>query len=149
MDSFILTNRVHCGANHSEFVLLLFHVTDQSEGQYLSKLPSSERHFILTQLKSDHLLLPTWFVIVILTCCQEYRIAGNFRGRKLLQTGEKYDFHRENFRRLLACAMPKDATPPNFVEKNFTATKPGNLRRFSPLKVCRYMIYGSFYCSYQ
>ena len=40
-DSFILTNEVHCGANHSELVLLLFHVTDQSEGQHLSKLPSS------------------------------------------------------------------------------------------------------------
>ena len=44
-----------------------------------------------------------------------YRIAGNFRGRKLSRIGEKYDF-----RGLLAFAMPKDTTPPNFVEKTFT-----------------------------
>ena len=30
---------------------------------------------------------------------------------------EKYGFHRENFHILLAFAVPKDATPPNFVEK--------------------------------
>ena len=35
----------------------------------------------------------------------------NFRGRKLSQIGEKYDFHGENFRGLLAFATPKDATP--------------------------------------
>ena len=50
----------------------------------------------------------------------EYRIAGNFRGRKLSRIGEKYDFRRENFRGLLACAAPKDATPLNFAEKTFT-----------------------------
>ena len=33
--------------------------------------------------------------------------------------GEKYDFRRENFRRLFTFAMPKDATPPNFAEKTF------------------------------
>ena len=48
-----------------------------------------------------------------------YHIAGNFRGRKHLQIGKKYDFHRENFHGLLACAVPKDATPPNFVDKTF------------------------------
>ena len=49
-----------------------------------------------------------------------YRIAGNFRGRKLSWIGEKYDFRGENFHGLLACAAPKDATPPNFTEKTFT-----------------------------
>ena len=33
--------------------------------------------------------------------------------------GEKYNFHGENFHRLLTFAMPKDATPPNFAEKTF------------------------------
>ena len=37
-----------------------------------------------------------------------------------MRIGEKYDFHGENFRRLLAFAVPKDATSPNFVEKTFT-----------------------------
>ena len=46
-----------------------------------------------------------------------YCIAGNSRGRKLLQIGGKYDFHKENFCSLV---LPKDTTPPNFVEKTFT-----------------------------
>ena len=45
---------------------------------------------------------------------------GNFRERKISQNGKKQDFHRENFRRLLTRTMPKDSTPPNFVEKIFT-----------------------------
>ena len=48
-----------------------------------------------------------------------YRIAEKFRGRKLSQIGEKYDFHGENVRGLLASAAPKDATRPNFAEKTF------------------------------
>ena len=32
----------------------------------------------------------------------------------------KPDFRGGNFRRLLAFAVPKDTTPPNFVEKTFT-----------------------------
>ena len=51
--------------------------------------------------------------------CLMYRIAGSFRGRKLSQIDEKYDFYRENFCGLLTCAVPKDATPPNFAEKTF------------------------------
>ena len=43
-------------------------------------------------------------------------IVGNVWGRKL---GEKYDFHGEKFRGLLAFAVPKDTTTPNFVEKTF------------------------------
>ena len=46
-------------------------------------------------------------------------MAGNFQGRKLSRIGEKYDFRGENFHRLLACAVPKDATHPNFMEKTF------------------------------
>ena len=48
---------------------------------------------------------------------ENYRIAGNFRGRKPSRIGEKCDFRGENFRRLLAFAAPKDATLPNFAEK--------------------------------
>ena len=48
-----------------------------------------------------------------------YRIAGNFRGRKLSRIGEKYNFRGENFRGLLAFTMPKDTTLPNFTEKTF------------------------------
>ena len=48
-----------------------------------------------------------------------YRIAGNFRGRKLSQIGEKYNFRGENFRGYLTFAAPKDATLPKFAEKTF------------------------------
>ena len=41
-----------------------------------------------------------------------YCKVGNFRGRKLSQIG---DFQAENFRGLLAFAMQKDTTPPNFM----------------------------------
>ena len=43
----------------------------------------------------------------------------NFRGRKVSLIGEKYNFCGENLHRLLAFAMPKDATPQNFTEKTF------------------------------
>ena len=71
-----------------------------------------------------------------------YHIARNFRGRKFLRIGEKYDFHRENFCELLAFAMSKDTTPPNFVEKvSLIATKPGNSRKFISLE--SFMLYGT------
>ena len=70
-----------------------------------------------------------WFTC---TC----RIAGNFRGRKLSWIVEKYDFCGENFRRLLAFAVRKDATPQILRRKLLhIATKPWNLRNFSPSKV--------------
>ena len=53
----------------------------------------------------------------IWTVSFRYHMAGNFRGRKLSQIGKKYDFCGENFHRLLACAVLKDPTPPNFMEK--------------------------------
>ena len=34
-------------------------------------------------------------------------------------TVKRETFEGENFRELLACAAPKDATPPNFTEKTF------------------------------
>ena len=48
-----------------------------------------------------------------------YCVGENFRGRKLLRIGEKYNFCGENFRGLLAFAAPKDTTPQNFAEKTF------------------------------
>ena len=45
--------------------------------------------------------------------------SGKLLRRKLSQIGEKYDFLRVKFHTLLALAMPKDATSPNFAEKTF------------------------------
>ena len=71
-----------------------------------------------------------------------YRIAGNFRGRKLSRIGEKYDFHGENFRGLLTFAAPKDATPQISRRKlSRIATKLRNSQKFSPLKVFHYTVY--------
>ena len=39
---------------------------------------------------------------------------------KTSQIGEKYDFCGENFCGLIARAVLKDTTPPNFTEKTFT-----------------------------
>ena len=47
-----------------------------------------------------------------------YRIAGNFRGRKLSRISEKDDFGGKNLRIACLCRS-KDATPPNFAEKTF------------------------------
>ena len=59
--------------------------------------------------------------------------SGNFQGRKLSQIGEKYNFHRENFCGLLTHAVPKDTTPPNFMEKTFVNShKMQNVQKFSP-----------------
>ena len=64
-----------------------------------------------------------------------YRIAENFRGRKLSQIGDKYDFRKENFRGLLACAAPKNATPQILQRKlSLIATKPRNSWKFLPRK---------------
>ena len=70
-----------------------------------------------------------------------YCIVGNFRGRKL-QICEKYDFRGENFRRLPTFAVPKDATSQILGRKLLhIATKPQNLRKFSPSKVSHYTVY--------
>ena len=47
----------------------------------------------------------------------KYHIAGNFRGRNLLQIGGKYNFAEKTF---ADCSLvqPKDATLPNFTEMN-------------------------------
>ena len=71
-------------------------------------------------------------------CC-ELPYSGKLSREKLSQIGEKYDFHWENLRRLLAFTMPKDTTPPNFVEKTFANShKP---RKFSPSKVSHYTVH--------
>ena len=58
---------------------------------------------------------------------------------KLSQIGEKYDFHGENFRRSLAFAVPKDAMPPNFLEKTF-ANSHKTAKVFLPRKFSLYGI---------
>ena len=74
-----------------------------------------------------------------------YRIAGNFRGRKLPQIGEIYDFRGENFRgknfhELLACVVLKDATPQNFAQNTFANSH--KTVKFAKVfsKVSRYMV---------
>ena len=71
-----------------------------------------------------------------------YRIAGNFRGRKLSQIGEKYNFRGENFRGLLTFATPKDATPHNFADKTFVnGHKTVKFAKFFSLK--SFLLYGT------
>jgi len=80
--------------------------------------------------------------MIILLDQNYYHIEGNFRGRKLSRISEKYDFRGENFSGLLACAVSKDTTPLNFVEKTFTNSqkKTRNSWNFSPLKVSCYTL---------
>ena len=46
--------------------------------------------------------------------------SGKLSREKTSRIGEKYDFRGENFHGLLAFAVPKDATLPNFTEKTVT-----------------------------
>ena len=48
-----------------------------------------------------------------------YCIAGSFRGGKLSQVGEKYDFRGENFRGLLFLFHAKGCHAPKFCGENF------------------------------
>ena len=75
--------------------------------------------------------------MLLQTCtelCITYRIAENFRGRKLSQIGEKYDFRGENLCGLLASAAPKDTTSPKFHGENFCES-PQNRQILSSSKV--------------
>ena len=64
---------------------------------------------------------------------------------KLSQIVEKYEFRsRENFRRLLAFAAPKDTTPQiSWRKRLWIATKLRNSWKFSPSKVSRYTVWSS------
>ena len=46
----------------------------------------------------------------------KYHIAGNFRGRKLSRIGKKYDFRRQNFRRLLTL-LPQRTPHPQILQR--------------------------------
>ena len=59
-----------------------------------------------------------WTEYTWLTADQVYKLYIPY-SRKLSWIGEKYDFRRESFCRLLVFAVPKDGTPPNFVETTF------------------------------
>ena len=73
-----------------------------------------------------------------------YRIAVNFRGRKLSRIGEKYDFRGENFRGLLSFAAPKDSTPQISRRKRLCiATKPQNSRK-KVFSLESFPLYGTF-----
>ena len=84
---------------------------------------------ICTHTKVNSCSVDTW--------TPHYRIVGNFQGRKLSRIGEKYNFHGENFRGMLA--LPCQRTPcPQISQRKLLqiATKPRNLQEFSPSKVC-------------
>ena len=49
-----------------------------------------------------------------------YRIAGNFRGRKLSRIVGKYDFHKKTFADCLL-VQPTDTTPPKFSKARVSA----------------------------
>ena len=67
--------------------------------------------------------------------------SGKLSREKTFANWWKIRFRWENFRRLLAFAVPKDTMPPNFAEKTFTDShKTRNLRKFSPSKVFRYTV---------
>ena len=60
----------------------------------------------------------------MLTCCSFcMKICRHCDNKLVIFSGIAWyygdTFEGENFRRLLACAVPKDATPPNFAEKTF------------------------------
>ena len=68
--------------------------------------------------------------------------SGKLSREKTFVDWWKYDFRGENFRRLLAFAVPKDATP-QISQRKFSriATKPKKSRKFSPSKVFCYMVF--------
>ena len=68
---------------------------------------------------------------------------------KLSQIGVKYDFHGENFRKLLTFPTPKDATPPNFTEKTFTNShKTAKFTKVSHYTVYKYISLLAKFLSY-
>ena len=71
----------------------------------------------------------------------ELPYSGKLSREKTFANWWKYDFCRENFRRLLAFALPKDTTPQISRKKlSRIATKLRNSRKFSPSKVFRYTV---------
>ena len=72
----------------------------------------------------------------------KYRIAENFRGRKLSWMGEKYSFRGENLRGLLASAAPKDAMPPKFRGENFRESPQNRKIRAKVFSLESFPLYG-------
>ena len=73
-----------------------------------------------------------------------YRIAENFRGRKLSRIGKKNDFRRENFRGSLLFAVSKDTMPWNFAGKTFTNSH--KIMKFAKvLSLKSFPLYGNCY----
>ena len=134
-----------CTINHC----LYLHITGHTRFVSMTNLillfqTESQKASLQHRLVISMLYNITWYCTCVighaLRLCNE-GMAGNFRGRKLSRIGKKYDFCGENFHRLLACAVLKDPTPPNFTEKiSWIATKPQNLRKFFPSKVSHYTV---------
>ena len=62
-----------------------------------------------------------------------------------MQISEKYNFRGENIHRLLAFAVPKDAMPPNFVEKTFVNSYK-NVKFVKVFSLKSFLLYGIYSC---
>ena len=70
----------------------------------------------------------------------EYRIAGNFRGRKLSRIGENTIFAKKNFVDCLLLSCRRTPRTKFCGKLSRIATKLRNLRMFFPSRVFRYMV---------
>ena len=76
----------------------------------------------------------------------QYRIAVNFRGRKLSQICRKREFHGENFYGLLETKHKWVLHAPKFRGKNFRGWLSNlEIREVSPSKVSHYTVYSYTY----
>ena len=109
-------------------------------GRISMERPTFAQHHVVAMMNT--LVAVQRRLTCLRTCtelCITYRIAETFRGRKLSQIGEKYDFRGENLCGLLASAAPKDITSPNFTEKTF-ANRHKTVKSFLPQKFPLYGI---------
>ena len=60
--------------------------------------------------------IPDW---VLSKCSWEYRLAENFRGRRLSRFGGNKIFAEKTFANCSLVSLPKDSMPPNLAEKTF------------------------------
>ena len=111
--NFFFKDISHYFQRNSRMMLVSLVIRVWAEYKFSQKQSGS---FIISADVSFVTWLRTWINAVVIL---RYHIEGNFQERKLSRIDEKYNFREENFCRLLAFAVPKDAMPPNFGEKTF------------------------------
>ena len=111
--NFFFKDISHYFQRNSRMMLVSLVIGVWAEYKFSQKQSGS---FIISADVSFVTWLRTWINAVVIL---RYHIEGNFQERKISRIDEKYNFREENFRRLLAFAVPKDAMPPNFGEKTF------------------------------